>query len=80
MNRFVIQIHMGLYDVIHIIEYVSGVLIENGVIGMNKSRSERRFCISLGGKKIMSSLEEGRNRDLTGAPLILTRLILVLDS
>ena len=28
----------------------------------------------------MSSLEEGRNRALTGAPLILTRLILVLDS
>ena len=41
MNRFVIQIHMGLYDVIHIIEYVSGVLIENGVIGMNKSWSEK---------------------------------------
>ena len=68
-----------LFKHVYIIDYVSGVLIENGVIGMNKSRSERRFCISLGGKKIMSSLEE-RNRALTGAPLILTRLILVLDS
>ena len=40
MNRFVIQTHTGSYDVIHIIDYVSGVLTENGVIGMNKSWSE----------------------------------------
>ena len=69
-----------LFKHVYIIDYVSGVLIENGVIGMNKSRSERRFCISLGGKKIISSLGEGRNRALTGTLLILTRLILVLDS
>ena len=41
MNRFVIQTHTGLYDIIHIIDYVSGFLIENGVIGMNKSWSEK---------------------------------------
>ena len=79
MNRFVIQTHTGLYDIIHIIDYVSGVLIENGLI-IWISHGQKRFCISLGGKKNMDSLEGGRNRALTGAPLILTRLILVLDS
>jgi len=40
----------------------------------------RKGSASVGGKKIMSSLGGGRNKTLTGAPLILSRLPLVLDS